>query len=362
MKSGGKPVPLFLQKLYAVVSESRNAEAIGWSESGQSFVIRNADSLSRYVLPVYYKHNNFASFVRQLNMYRFRKVSSATKGVVSEGQAHHWEFTHDKFVRGRPELLSLIQRKSYGARARPAGHGTSPAADEDIEADDLAILRGEIAELRLRQDEADLMIEELKHENTVLHGRIQELERKQEAEIDGLYTMFGSMNLARTPSTFASLGGGITADAAGAHSSRRLSRPLSSADGAYMPGEIFDSIEDAFDVVDVLVSDDGRQEPVGIVTRRSKRARATDGADETGDRSEKQPSSGSNPLWPAIELGQVSAFRRPSFTPPSPYSGTRKLSGMTPLDHAAIDAVAAAYSGGAGGLHLESQATGVPVN
>jgi hypothetical protein len=42
---------------------------IAWSYAGTSFIVADASELAREVLPKYFRHNNFASFVRQLNMY-----------------------------------------------------------------------------------------------------------------------------------------------------------------------------------------------------------------------------------------------------------------------------------------------------
>ena len=54
-----------------------------WNEEGDAFIIKNIAKLTDEIFPQHFKHNNFLSFVRQLNMYGFHKVVSSTE---TEGQ------------------------------------------------------------------------------------------------------------------------------------------------------------------------------------------------------------------------------------------------------------------------------------
>ena len=59
-----------------MLEEKGLSEIVSWSDGGDSFVIKDQNEFSKHVLPKHFKHNNFASFVRQLNKYDFHKVST----------------------------------------------------------------------------------------------------------------------------------------------------------------------------------------------------------------------------------------------------------------------------------------------
>jgi heat shock transcription factor, other eukaryote len=93
-------LPPFLKKLFSLVNDASWGELIRWEDNGQNFIILDPTEFSRKILPAYFKHKNFSSFVRQLNQYGFSKLSH-----------DEWIFGHKNFRFGQKEQLTGIIRK-----------------------------------------------------------------------------------------------------------------------------------------------------------------------------------------------------------------------------------------------------------
>lgn len=105
----------------------------GWSEKGDTVLIKDVKQFSEKVIPTAYKHNNFTSFVRQLNFCKgslchvvnikmcshsvlcFSFSSDGFRKVKSESMDHAdwWEFRHPQFLRDEPHLISEIKRSVH---------------------------------------------------------------------------------------------------------------------------------------------------------------------------------------------------------------------------------------------------------
>ncbi|KAG5573880.1 hypothetical protein H5410_063646 [Solanum commersonii] len=165
---GGGPAP-FLSKTYEMVDDSQTDDIVSWTQTGHSFVVWNPPEFARILLPTYFKHNNFSSFIRQLNTYGFRKIDP-----------ERWEFANEEFLKDQKHLLKNIhRRKPIHSHSHPPGSTVDPeraAFEEEIDklTREKSGLEANVSRFRQQQSAAKLQLEELT-------GRVGSIEQRQES-------------------------------------------------------------------------------------------------------------------------------------------------------------------------------------
>lgn len=130
-----------------MVDDPNTDEFIRWSPAGDTFLVPNHVRFGDEVLPRFFKHNNFSSFVRQLNMYGFHKVPHLQQGALKHDQPSQnelWEFSNPCFHRDQPELLSKVQRKRSGKEREHANQAHNDDARQ-VGTTSNALTRGEFS-------------------------------------------------------------------------------------------------------------------------------------------------------------------------------------------------------------------------
>jgi len=170
----------FIGKLIEMLNNPEISDLISWHEDKASVIIKNINEFSGRALPMYFKHNKFNSFTRQLNTYGFsyKKIDDQT-----------FKFQNENFVENKPELLKYISKKKN-------------KNDEDIqslqiELNDLKLSHGQLQREynSLRQVMERLRIEnnELRMMNTKLQNQVDDLQ-KMNNDIDSKYNSMKANN------------------------------------------------------------------------------------------------------------------------------------------------------------------------
>nr|CCA19164.1 cleavage induced conserved hypothetical protein [Albugo laibachii Nc14] len=144
-------LPAFLSKIFEIFGQAEYTGICGWNADGDTIMITCSEAFIASVLPRFFKHRNFPSFVRQLNLYGFHKTVLDSKRL---------EFQHPFFKRNRPELLHYIRRKnpvSHPRRVESRSVLKKPCNVSDSLLNEIKILveKNQALEKRLKEMEVD---------------------------------------------------------------------------------------------------------------------------------------------------------------------------------------------------------------
>ncbi|PON96013.1 Heat shock transcription factor [Trema orientale] len=161
--------PPFLTKTFEMVEDPSTDAIVSWSRARNSFVVWDSHKFSTLLLPRYFKHGNFSSFIRQLNTYGFRKVDP-----------DRWEFANEGFLGGQKHLLKTIKRRRNVSQSFQQQLGTCIELGQfGVETElerlkrDRNVLMAEIVKLRQQQQDSRDRV-------TAMEDRLLLTERKQQ--------------------------------------------------------------------------------------------------------------------------------------------------------------------------------------
>lgn len=146
--------PAFVKNTFDLVETcNRSYPSIcHWSDDGMTFIIEDPDTFSSKIMPQFFSRNNFKSFVRQLNFYGFRKIKKLEVMINPAKEAMERKicrFQHDKFIRGRPELLSEMRRPRNSSSVVDPIQLATLKGEVDVLKRDLSHMSSQLGDLKL---------------------------------------------------------------------------------------------------------------------------------------------------------------------------------------------------------------------
>lgn len=222
-----KQIPPFVLKLWSFLNESKNTDLIRWTDDGTAFTVLDEDEFARTLIPELFKHNNYASFVRQLNMYGFHKKVGLNANSMKAAEKKTKDpnvYWHEYFRQGRDDLLWLIQKpqtksatnkrkrgqdqKEHGGESDDEKRASPEAPDSAVgqirqstqdvaplPKSEVASMRQEIQRLQRQQSVISNIITKLKDQNEQFYrqaSEFQSMHERHENSINAILTFLAT--------------------------------------------------------------------------------------------------------------------------------------------------------------------------
>ncbi|KAG8958214.1 hypothetical protein FRC00_002943 [Tulasnella sp. 408] len=168
--------------LISMLSDESAKPYIYWDSDGKSFFIEKQEEFAKKVLKRHLKTENFQSFIRQLNMYDFHKINRAQRAQRGvQAQTPQFVFSHQKFQRDSPELLSEIKRKGAEPQDAPPSYENlssvgKPLLGMPTSTQPLVTGQPELRDILIQMD-----FERLRSRNAFLEEEINNLKGERDA-------------------------------------------------------------------------------------------------------------------------------------------------------------------------------------
>ena len=167
----------FLSKLCDILNNKNNNSAISWDTDGKKIVISDTIKLCKDILPKFYKHRNYSSFIRQLNLYGFHKY----KGIMDNLEIYE----HDAFNKNitKEEIKQLTKKARHNQMVKNLDTYINSNNEEELKEKDslplpedkvLNYLTIKVEENNKNSIEALKKIEELKKEVKSLNDELSQ--------------------------------------------------------------------------------------------------------------------------------------------------------------------------------------------
>jgi len=193
--------------------------------------VLDEDEFAKTLIPELFKHNNYASFVRQLNMYGFHKRVGLSDNSMKASERKNKspsEYYNPYFKRGHPNLLWLINKPKGGInkkKAKPVKDERDQIQDGDSDDDanieevygnniqasralsaapesgplqrrEVAVLQNQLAEIQKQQGNITNAIQRLRKDHNQLYQQsmaFQTLHDRHENSINAILTFLATV-------------------------------------------------------------------------------------------------------------------------------------------------------------------------